>query len=288
MGTNDAEHDYVAGQFRASFAALFATFEKANVAALASHAWQIDLSYGAHPRQTFDLCAARGHAAATVLYLHAGYWQARDKSQFRFLAPALSDAGFNVGLINYPLCPDVSLSELSSAVRSALPVLISTLPLEQRAAPIIVSGHSAGAHLALEIALAQDPATTPAERRIRGLVPISGIYDLEPLIQTSLNVKLRLDSGQARENSPLHRLRPALPSAVFLVGAEETEAFHQQSRAMSRAWSEAGNASEYAALPGLDHFSLLQRLQEVDGPLVRIIDRLARAPQAVLCRGVLR
>jgi arylformamidase len=277
VSTNDAEYEYVSGQFRDSFPALFAAFEAANAQALLSHSWQLDIRYGLHPRQTFDLCEARGCVLATVLYLHAGYWQARDKSQFRFLVPALIGAGFNVALINYPLCPDVSMSELSLSVRSALPAVVSALPADERLAPIIIAGHSAGAHLAVEMALAQDRVTTPVEQRIRGLVPISGIYDLEPLVQTSLNVRLGLDHVQARQNSPLHRAHQDMPRAVFFVGAEETRAFHQQSRDMSDAWREAGNSSECTVLPALDHFSLLRRLQERDGPLVQIIAELAES-----------
>ena len=55
-------------------------------------------------------------AQGVMLYLHAGYWQSRDKSLFRFLAPAFQARGFHVALANYPLCPDVTLDELVKAV----------------------------------------------------------------------------------------------------------------------------------------------------------------------------
>lgn len=273
MDTNEAEYQYVSGQFRGTFPALFAQFEKANADALAAYHWQMDVPYGGHQRQTFDLCSARGRAAGTVLYLHAGYWQSRDKSQFRFLAPTLSDAGFNVAMINYPLCPDVLLSELSLGVRQALPAVISILPPDQRGLPVIVSGHSAGGHLAVELALAQDN-TTPEQQRIQGIIAISGIYDLAPLMQTSLNIRLRLDAAQAQENSPLHRGRPGLPPAAFIVGGEETSDFLWQSQTMADAWSETGNAGEYFSIEGANHFSALQALQAPGGLFVKTIEKM--------------
>lgn len=270
MQVQNAEFHYVGGQARPTFPALLSAFEVQAARALDSHPWQLDLPYGPHARQTFDFCAASGPARAVVLYLHAGYWQSRDKAQFRFLAPALSDAGFHVAMINYPLCPDVSLSELTRAVQAALPAVLALKALRGQGLPVIAAGHSAGAHLCVELALAQDAATPKAER-IRGIVPISGIYDLAPLVDTSLNERLRLDLTQARACSPLYRARTGLPPAVFMVGGDETGDFLWQSQQMAQAWSTAGNEGRYLPVAGCDHFSVLQALQAVDGPLLHAL-----------------
>lgn len=268
METQTAEYQYVTGQARSSFAALFEKFSVANEAALAQCEWMLDLVYGDHPRQRIDLCVASGRAKGTVLYFHAGYWQARDKSQFRFLAPAMASAGFNVAFVGYPLCPEVSLAELTRSVRDALPALIKALPGSTPPLPVIVAGHSAGAHLAVEIALAQNDQT-PENQRITGLVPISGIYDLSPLLETSLNESLQLDSARAREASPVFHARGGMPPAAFLVGGTETPAFLEQNRQMAEAWSLAGNPADHHPLEGLDHFSLLSALSQPNGPLLQ-------------------
>jgi len=274
MDIHTPEYQYVTGQRRETFPALFTAFEAANARALAARAWQADIPYGAHARETFDLFPAMGPARGTVVYLHAGYWQSRDKSQFRFLAPALCEAGFNVALAGYPLCPDVTLAALTAGVRQALPAVAAALPPDQRGLPLIVAGHSAGGHLAVELALSQGP-DTPRETRIAGIVPVSGIYDLAPLVQTTLNERLRLDAEQARACSPRFRLRAGLPPAIFVVGREETPEFLRQNDGMAQAWRASGNAAQSIAVAGQDHFSLLDVLARRDGLLVEWVRELA-------------
>ena len=112
----DHQFQYVEGQGRPGFPALLAQFQADSDAAAAQAGAELDLPYGAHPRQRFDFFPAQGEAQGVMLYLHAGYWQSRDKSLFRFLAPAFQAWGFHVALANYPLCPDVTLDELVAAV----------------------------------------------------------------------------------------------------------------------------------------------------------------------------
>lgn len=262
------EHQYVVGQARPTFAGLFEEFAAANALARARGQWLMDVEYGAHPRQRIDVCLASREAVGTVLYFHAGYWQSRDKGQFHFLAPALCRAGFHVAFVGYPLCPEVSLAALIASVRDAVPAIVQALPECPKPLPLFATGHSAGAHLSVELALAQHDATL-AQHRLCGLVPISGIYDLSPLLETTLNEHLRLDIQAARAASPVLRVRAGMPPATFLVGAEETAAFLDQNRGMAAAWSMAGNRADCHALPGLDHFSLLSVLSRSNGPLVQ-------------------
>ncbi len=217
----------------------------------------VDLRYGGHPRQTFDFLASRGEWRGTLAYYHAGYWQARDKSLFRFLAAALAEAGLDVAVVNYPLCPDVTMPELIEAVQGSVPaVLAYAASIGRGGAGLIAAGHSAGAHIAAELALGDWPSGSP----IIGVAGLSGVYDLEPLVGTALNDKLRLTPDVAREVSPVHRVGPGLPPALFVVGGLETPAFQAQSLEMHAAWTGAGNLSDCIVVTGEDHFSLLCQL----------------------------
>jgi arylformamidase len=252
------QFDYVEGQIRPSFAALLAAYEAESRAAAAGESCALDLRYGSLERQTFDFFAARGPARGTLAYFHAGYWQSRDKSGFRFIAPAFTAAGLNVALVNYPLCPAVSLAELVAATHAAVPAVRVHAAAAGGAAasqPLVVAGHSAGGHIAVELALAQAPSPTPP---IAGIVALSGIFDLAPLVATTLNDKLRLDEAGALACSPLHRVRSAAVPALIAFGAAETPAFGRQSARLHEAWREAGNASALHVEAKADHFSLLR------------------------------
>ncbi|MBH1964896.1 MAG: alpha/beta hydrolase [Comamonadaceae bacterium] len=264
-----AEYQYVTGQMRASFPALLAEFESASKVAHALEGWQWDIQYGEHPRETFDFRPATGVPCATLIYLHAGYWQSRDKSQFSFLVPGLNEAGFDVALANYPLCPEVSLQDIILSVCRIPPSVRALSRKSHTRCPLIVAGHSAGGHLAVEIACRPDVAGG-----VDGVLAISGIYDLRDLIGTTLNKNLRLDMETARAASPMRRLPPHLPQAAFVVGGDETRAFHEQSQAMAAAWGAVG-ACRHAVSAGDDHFMVLTSLCQSDGLLRTMLRELA-------------
>lgn len=251
------QFEYIDGQLRPSHPALFEQFAADNERAVSACQPELDLDYGPHPRQTLDLFRTGQPRRGVVAYFHAGYWQSRDKSGFRFLAPPLVADGFDVAVINYPLSPELSVMEIVAAAQPALPAL-AALTGE---APLILAGHSAGAQMAIELAMA-GPAVP-----ITGIVAISGVFDLEPLLETTVNAKLGLDTASARAASPLHRVRPGAPPTLFAVGALETRAFQDQTAAMAQAWADAGNAASEMTVPEADHFSILTALCREDGVL---------------------
>lgn len=263
----DADFQYVAGQSRPTFAALLAGFEARSAAAIHTGNCRLDLAYGPAPRQTFDFFTAPGQPRGTLAYFHAGYWQSRDKASFRFIAPAFNRLGLNVALINYPLCPGVSLGALVEAASASIGPIVAHATPVRRALPLVLSGHSAGGHIAVELALAQADGAQTHAPAIAGVVALSGIYDLVPLVGTSLNRNLLLDAASAAKHSPLHRLKPGCPAALFAVGADETPAFIEQSRRMCEGWQQAGNDAALEIAQGADHFSLLQQFTEPDSAL---------------------
>lgn len=255
----DPQHAYVEGQGRPHFPQLLARFQRWSDEAAAAHGARLELPYGAHARQRFDLFSARAPAAGVLLYLHAGYWQSRDKAQFRFLAPALQRRGLHVALVNYPLCPEVTLAGLVAAVRPSVGALRRELR-EQGVPPLplVVAGHSAGAHLAVELALAGMAETSDPDDAVDGVLGISGVYDPQPLLATTLNGKLKLDAASAKAADVVARVRPGRIPGLWVVGGAETGAFLAQNERMHGQWQAAGHWSRSLAVPQADHFSVLQ------------------------------
>lgn len=253
MTSEDPVFGYMTGQLRDSHVALIAAFEAESAAAVSAFAPDLDIAYAAHPRARFDFFRAPGQTCGTVIYFHAGYWQSRDKSGFRFLAPGLMAQGWNLVLVNYPLCPDVDLATLVETARLSVPAVMR----HAGPGPVVLAGHSAGAHLVVELLLgARDGWGDP----VLGGWALSGVYDLVPLIGTPLNERLRLDVATARALSPVHRVRPGQPPVLFAVGGAETATFRAQNAAMHAAWIAAGNTGALVEVPGLDHFSLLRAM----------------------------
>jgi arylformamidase len=265
----DPVFQYMTGQMHPTQPSLLASYEAESARAVEALRPLLDVRYGPHPRQCFDFFEASA-PIGTLAYFHAGYWQSRDKAQFRFLAPSLVAAGVNVALVNYPLCPDVTLAALTEAVRDAVPAIL----VQAKTGVLVAAGHSAGGHLAVELALTDWSARGLPQNVIRGIAALSGVYDLMPLLATPLNDKLRLDPQTARACSPIHRVSGGMPPALFAVGGLETDGFQKQTSDMLAAWRKAGNTGHALTIDGCDHFSLLRSLQKPDGLLFNAVKAL--------------
>ena len=120
-----------------------------------------------------------------------------------------------------------------------------------------------------------------SEGRASAAVAISGVFDLAPLIPTSLNAALRLDEAEAAALSPIHWPVPngATPGGTVLdcvVGGDESPELLRQSRMMADHWAANGVETRYEALPGLNHFTVLDPLFDADSELVGRIVALAK------------
>ncbi len=262
--TEDSQFQYVEGQGRSTFAALLGEYQNLSDIAAAAPGVQLDQRYGTDERQRFDLFPPSGAAQGVMLYFHAGYWQSRDKSNFRFLSAAFQGRGFFVALVNYPLCPQVALSDIVDAARASVGGVRRHLSgLEMNGLPLVLAGHSAGAHLCAELALSGAVGDTSVD----GICAISGIYDLQPLTATTLNTRLQLDSRSALAASPIFRVQQLAPPALWLVGESETPAFAWQTQSMHEAWASKGNWSESLVVLRADHFSILRQWADLEGPL---------------------
>ena len=267
----DTTEEYLTGQMRPHFPALMEAFQRDSDAIPPTAA---NVRYGPHPRQTFDFLQSQAPWRGTLAYFHAGYWQSRDKSLFRFIAPALMQHGLDMAMVGYPLCPDVTLPELVQATRAAIPAILAHAASAGRGgAGLVAAGHSAGGHIVAELALSDWAGASP----IVGVAALSGVYDLEPLVGTPLNDKLRLNPATARAMSPLRRVRSGMPPALFAVGGLETAAFQRQNADMHAAWAAAGNPARCLVVDGADHFTLLRHLQRPGNLLAGIVGLVGSA-----------
>lgn len=226
-----------------------------------------ELRYGPGEREVMDLFVA-APAAPVAVFLHGGYWQALDRSWFSGLAPALLQHGVSLAVPSYDLAPSVRLGRILRQVREA----VETVRARTGKRPVVF-GHSAGGHMA---------ACMLSEARASAAVAISGVFDLAPLIPTSLNIALRLDAAEAAALSPIHWPVPngSTPGGTVLdciVGADESPEFLRQSRTMADLWGRQGVDTRYEALERLNHFTVLDPLFDADSAMVRRIVELAKA-----------
>jgi arylformamidase len=233
------------------------------------HACLLDLPYGDLPAERLDIFLTREEPSALLVFIHGGYWRSLDKSDFSWIAPAWSRRGVSVALLNYGLAPQTPMEDMVRQVLNALAWLYrkaSRYGIDGER--IFVCGHSAGAHLAAMSMAALFPVLgedLPA-KLVKGVLAISGLYDLEPLRQAPfINVDLKLDRAKARTLSPLQY--PATPGAklVTCVGAAESGEFRRQTRLIGEHW--ASNLLREVPMPDRNHFDIVDDLADESSAL---------------------
>jgi arylformamidase len=233
----------------------------------------LDVAYGPGDRRRYDLFPSGRRDAPLVVYIHGGYWQRGDRKDYSFLGQALNARGLDVALPSYSLCPAVSVMDIVRELRMCLAALWKVTGKHP-----LVTGHSAGGHLTAAM-LASDwskVADVPPDL-VRAGVAISGVFDLAPLIGTSINDLVHLDVETARAASPL--LWPAPPKGrtlVAAVGGSESSEFLRQARDMARAWTSAGLEANALVVPGTNHFSVVDELTKPDSALSITVATLAK------------
>jgi len=229
------------------------------------------MSYGPGDRNKIDLFAGRAEGPV-VVFIHGGYWQALDGSSFSHCARGLNAHGISVAVPSYDLRPAVSVGEIVLQMRAAMCVLAK---LGQ---PLVVAGHSAGGHLAACL-LATDWSSVDAalpQHPVLAAYAISGLFDLVPLVGTSINKALQLDHASANTVSPLLWTPPKGLSLDAVVGERESAEYFRQSRSIVEQWGSAGVATQFGVVADANHFTAIAPLADPASPMVARLKQLAQ------------
>jgi arylformamidase len=232
----------------------------------------IDARYGDAPLQTFDIFPSERPNSPIFVFIHGGYWRGLDKASYSFTAERFVRNGCTACVINYRLLPVVKMQALVEDVQVSL-ATIRERAREYNGDPdhLILCGHSAGGHLAILAPL----MNAAIRNSVQGICSISGLFDLEPIRNSSLNETLQLDAATARKFSPRHLDLSVIVCPVLLsVGASESEVFIQQSRDLFGV-SQGLENFEYLECPGLNHYQMVHTLLEQEHRIPEFILKTA-------------
>jgi len=246
-------------------AVIVAEWETLSAEMRARHPQYIDLRYGPRERNRIDFLKAGEHRP-TLLFIHGGYWQMRAKENFTFCAAGPMTHGVNVAFIGYTLAPDATLDQIVDEVRAGIDYLARELPaLGGDPERIMVSGWSAGGHLSSMVL---------GHPHIKAGLLISGIYDLEPIRHSYLNVKLGLDEAMSRRNSPMAQPSGIDKPIAVVVGSGELPLLRKQSADFAAHRAAYGLPVIYEEIPGANHFTMMDELASPTGRLTTLVRQL--------------
>jgi arylformamidase len=244
----------------------------------------LDVPFGPTVHETLDIFPADVPNAPVFVFIHGGYWRAFTSKEFSGVALGLHARGITTVVINYALCPHVSIDEITRQARAAVAWTLRNIgSYGGDAKRVAIGGHSAGGHLAamcLQTRWDEDYGL-PADP-IKGAVLVSGLYDLAPLRYSYLQPMIQLDDGIIRRNSPAFTVRPCSTPVWITWGGAETPEFERQSHLLHSAWTGAGNVAELSAHPGANHFTAIHGFENAASP---VCGWLARTLDANGLRG---
>lgn len=229
------------------------------------HPGHVELRYGPRERNRIDFLKVADNAP-TLLFIHGGYWQTRSKEVFTIFAEGPMAHGINVALIGYTLAPDATLEAIIGEIHQGIDYLDGQLPaLGGDAGGIMVSGWSAGGHLT---------AMALSHPKVKAGIAISGIYDLEPIRHSYLNVKLGLDEAMSRRNSPMAQASGPMKPLSLVVGGAELPLLRKQTADFAGHRARYGLPVTYEEIPGADHFTIMPEMQSPTGRITTMIREL--------------
>ena len=237
-----------------------------------------NLPYGDNADEVFDTfhpTLTNNVKAPVLIWIHGGYWRGLDKDHYAFSIEPIRKAGAIVVNINYTLCPNINVAGIVEQVQRACIFIYQNIDSENGdRSNIHITGHSAGGQLSAMMAAIDwtriDP-DLPVDL-IKSAIPASGIFDMNNIRRTpSINAATQLDEESAIACSPI-LLSPAHDMPVsIVVGADETEAFILESKAMTTAWSRKLSKIRYIELPDAHHFSMIDNMVSPGDPFTRVI-----------------
>ncbi|WP_329026426.1 alpha/beta hydrolase [Streptomyces sp. NBC_00690] len=246
------------------------------------------IAYDEHSDERLDVWGVSDEGPRPVfLAVHGGYWRMLSRHDTAFMAGALNDAGIATVSIDYTLAPTASLEEIVRQVRAAV-AWIHRHGADFGLDPdrIVVGGSSAGGHLTATTMVGgwQEPLGLPPDV-VKGALPISGLFDLRPLVKSFANEWLGLDAQRAAALSPLLADFPATthPRAVIAVAEHDGTGFLEQSSRFHDSYSAHAPAS-LLVVPGRHHYDIFLDLADPDSALferlVHLVDQSSTAAGA--------
>jgi len=262
------EGNYNLRERHPDFETYFGRYRKESERARHDIPCELDLRYGDGPNMSLDIFPQANGLNPVCLFIHGGYWRAMDKQLFSYPANGLTDASVVFISINYALAPEFSLGGIVEQCREAvLWVHRNAEVFGGDPNRIHISGHSAGGHLTAMMLSTNWSQRGAGDLNLAGGIAISGMFDLLPLIETSINDDIKLDREAALRNSPIKFLPENCPPLITAVGADETDEFLRQSREYAKAWQDKGGQVQFMPISGFHHFDVVLEMGRIGSEL---------------------
>lgn len=225
-----------------------------------------EIAYGSGERERLDLFRPEGTAKGLVVFIHGGWWSFFGREYFSNLAAGAVARGWAMAMPSYSLCPTIAISGITRQITRAVTVAHEAVS----EGPLVVTGHSAGGHLATMMGAKECALPDAVTERLRRIVSISGVADLRSLMGAAMNETLKIDEAEARTSSPLFMTARGGFDYTAWVGGDETPEFRRQNALLATVWGGQVSTQRIEA-KGKNHFDVIAPLTDADSALTQLV-----------------
>jgi acetyl esterase/lipase len=222
-----------------------------------------DLAYGADPRQKLDLYVPDGLKAPlpVLVFFYGGSWQSGEKSSYLALGQAFASQGIIVAVADYRLYPKVKYPAfIEDAAQTVRYVHDHVKTYGGDAQRLFVSGHSAGAYLAVMLGSDEKYLRNAGGdfAWLRGVIGISGPYDFLPLTGADF---IDMFGGSGRdETQPINHIDGVRPPMFLVTGDDDQTVSPGNTQRMAARLAAAGSPVQTKIYPGVTHVGIIMSL----------------------------
>jgi len=219
------------------------------------------IAYGSHPRQKLDVYRPESgeDSGPIAFFLYGGGWRGGDRAAYGFIGSALAARGVTTVIPDYRLYPEVKFPAFVDDAARAYAWTSEQLANnggEQR--PIVVIGHSAGAHIGALLVLDRNylNGRQPVVAEPAGFVGLAGPYAFDPTTWHSTK-----DIFAGPENSerarPVTFARPDAPPALVMHGLDDSVVRLWNMQTLAKQLKDAGADVHQIELPDVGHIGVV-------------------------------
>lgn len=240
-----------------------------------------DIAYGPETIQKLDIYAPKnGKKMPVLISVHGGGWTLGNKNPWAISAEVLMAKGIISVPIDYGLAPQYRMEDMIAHVRQAVAWVYKNIA-QYGGDPnrLYIHGVSAGAHLASttlmpgwhkDFGLSKDI--------IKGLVAMSGIYDLCTLAQApqaESQKALQMTIEEAQRASPVyHPPTRDIPSIIAYGEKEPLILYHIEANSYAQVLQKTGCKVSLIEVPDANHFDMINELANTENQVFQALRQM--------------
>ena len=231
-----------------------------------------DLKYGSSFLQSMDVFFNKNenYIAPIHIFIHGGYWRGLDKAYHTHMAIPFTKNNICFFNVNYDLCPKVKLSDIKNQIISAiLWIYKNAKSFYADNQNIVISGHSAGAHLASLMLSVEWDKYGIDKSVFKGIGLISGIFNTEMVLNLKVNQEIGLTDKEALLNNSFKKEPKIVIPTIISYGAKEPCLWIQQSQEFACHLNKYDFNCQIIVCKNDNHFTLIDTLANLKRTLVK-------------------